>query len=99
MSDQRGFLVVARSLADFMMAGASTEGYTIRACEVCHEPLGISGQAMEQVARGAYLLCNMCGKVMLERLEAAGQNVEVIRTEAAEAQSERLRAMGKKDAF
>lgn len=90
-------MVVARSLADVVMAGNPTAPYTLRPCEVCGDPLCVSQQGMANVARGAALLCNDCGKTMMDRLRAAGQQVDVVQTDAAKAQLERLKAEGKKD--
>jgi hypothetical protein len=90
-------MVVARSLADVVMAGNPTAPYTIRPCEICSDPLGVSHQGMANVARGATLLCNTCGETMMNRLRAAGQTVDVVPTAAAKAQLERLKAEGKKN--
>ena len=90
---ETGFLVVARSLADVVMAGRThTASYTVRPCEICSDPLCVSQQGMAQVARGATLLCNTCGETMMNRLRAAGQTVDVVPTAAAKAQLERLKA-------
>jgi len=95
VSGNTGFLVVCRSLADFIMTGTSTAGLTLRACEICGEPLGVSAKGMEQANRGGFVLCNPCGVSMAEYLKSAGQDVLVIQTEMAKAPLERLRAKGK----
>lgn len=92
-----GLMVVARSLADFVMTGTTTAAFSIRPCEVCSDPLCVSQTGMAQIERGAYLFCNGCGAAMMERLKAAGQTVDVIQTTAAKAQLERLKREGKKN--
>jgi len=95
---ETGFLVVARSLADVVLAGRThTASYTVRPCEICSDPLCVSQQALAQVAGGARLLCNACGKTMMDRLRAAGQTVDVVQTAAAKAQLDRLKAEGRKN--
>ena len=90
-------MMVARSLADVVMAGRPTAPYTVRPCEVCGDPLCVSHQGMANVQRGATLLCNTCGETMMNRLRAAGQQVDVIQTDAAKAQLQRLKAEGKRN--
>lgn len=96
MNDQPS-MVVARSLADVLAAGKRTAPYTVRPCEVCSDPLCVSAHGIAQIERGATLFCNTCGANMMDRLRANGQTVEVIQTEAAKAQLERLKAEGKKN--
>ena len=85
------FLVACRNLRDYQLAGQDVPAhFAIRACQICDTRIVVSPRGIEQSARGGFLVCNPCGFDMVNRLQAAGREVEVGHNDSARNQVERI---------